>query len=56
MKPSFWKRLGKLSCGIAIFKVGGANFCNKNKRINYALDALKAALEEGIVPGKPFIL
>merc|ERR1712023_327980 len=42
-------RLAKLSGGVAVIKVGGAN--EVKDRLNDALNATKAALEEGIVPG-----
>merc|ERR1711972_152981 len=46
--------LAKLSGGVAVIKVGGASEVEVNEvkdRLNDALCATKAALEEGIVPG-----
>lgn len=48
------ERLAKLSGGVAVVKVGGASEVEVNEvkdRLNDALNATKAALEEGIVPG-----
>jgi chaperonin GroEL len=48
------KRLAKLSSGAAIVRVGGATeleLVEKKYRIEDALHAAKAALEEGILPG-----
>mmetsp|Transcript_88670 Transcript_88670/g.185328 ORF Transcript_88670/g.185328 Transcript_88670/m.185328 type:complete len:563 (-) Transcript_88670:434-2122(-) len=48
------ERLAKLTGGIAVIKVGGASEVEVNEvkdRLNDALCATKAALEEGIVPG-----
>ncbi|GAB4817265.1 hypothetical protein N2152v2_004311 [Parachlorella kessleri] len=48
------ERLAKLSGGVAILKVGGASEVEvgeKKDRITDALNATKAAVEEGIVPG-----
>merc|ERR1719162_724087 len=48
------ERLAKLSGGVAVIKVGGASEVEVNEvkdRLNDALCATKAALEEGIVPG-----
>ncbi len=48
------RRLAKLSSGAAIVRVGGATeleLVEKKYRIEDALHAAKAALEEGIVPG-----
>merc|ERR1719261_1006674 len=48
------ERLAKLSGGVAVIKVGGASEVEVNEvkdRLNDALNATKAALEEGIVPG-----
>jgi len=48
------ERLGKLSGGIAVIKVGGASEVEVNEkkdRITDALNATKAAISEGIVPG-----
>ena len=48
------ERLAKLSGGIAVLKVGGASEVEvgeKKDRVVDALNATKAAVEEGIVPG-----
>merc|ERR1740121_1726747 len=53
-KDKMKERLAKLSGGVAIIKVGGASEVEVNEvkdRLNDALNATKAALEEGIVPG-----
>ncbi len=48
------KRLGKLSGGVAVINVGAATeteLKEKKLRIDDALNATKAAIEEGVVPG-----
>lgn len=53
-KDKMKERLGKLSGGVAVIKVGGTSEVEVNEvkdRINDALNATRAALEEGIVPG-----
>lgn len=48
------ERLAKLSGGVAVLQVGGASETEVNEikdRLNDALNATQAALEEGIVPG-----
>jgi len=53
-KSKLQERLAKLSGGVAILKVGGASEVEvgeKKDRITDALNATKAAVEEGIVPG-----
>merc|ERR1712048_1139466 len=48
------ERLAKLGGGVAVMKVGGASEVEVNEvkdRLNDALNATQAALEEGIVPG-----
>ncbi|KAF3793522.1 Chaperonin [Nymphaea thermarum] len=48
------ERLAKLSGGIAVIKIGGASEAEvgeKKDRVTDALNATKAAVEEGIVPG-----
>src|SRR3989338_3766093 len=48
------KRLGKLSGGVAVINVGAATeteLKEKKSRIDDALHATKAAIEEGVVPG-----
>ena len=53
-KEKLQERLAKLSGGVAVIKVGGATeteLKEKKARIDDALHATRAALEEGIVPG-----
>jgi len=53
-KDKLKERLAKISGGVAVIKVGGASEVEVNEvkdRLNDALCATKAALEEGIVPG-----
>jgi len=53
-KDKLKERLAKLSGGVAVLKVGGASEVEVNEtkdRLNDALNATQAALEEGIVPG-----
>jgi len=53
-KEKFQERLAKLSGGVAIINVGAATeieMKEKKERVNDAVAATKAALEEGIVPG-----
>ena len=53
-KEKLQERLGKLGKGVAIIKVGAATETEmeeKKHRIEDALEATKAAIEEGIVPG-----
>merc|ERR1719420_773914 len=53
-KDKMKERLAKLSGGVAVIKVGGSSEIEVNEvkdRLNDALNATKAALEEGIVPG-----
>merc|ERR1712127_843508 len=48
------ERLAKLSGGVAVIKVGGASeveVSEKKDRVVDALNATRAAVEEGIVPG-----
>lgn len=48
------ERLAKLSGGIAVLKIGGGSEVEvgeKKDRVTDALNATKAAVEEGIVPG-----
>ncbi|THU63334.1 hypothetical protein C4D60_Mb01t14680 [Musa balbisiana] len=49
------ERLAKLSGGVAVLKIGGASEAEvgeKKDRVTDALNATKAAVEEGIVPGE----
>ena len=53
-KEKYQERLAKLSGGVAVLKVGGSSEVEvgeKKDRITDALNATKAAVEEGIVPG-----
>ena len=53
------ERLAKLSGGVAVLKVGGGSEVEvgeKKDRVTDALNATKAAVEEGIVPGVPSCL
>ncbi len=53
-KEKLEERLGKLSGGVAVIKVGAATEVEqkeKQHRIEDAVSATKAAIEEGIVPG-----
>jgi chaperonin GroEL len=53
-KEKFQERLAKLSGGVAVIKVGAATETEqkeKKYRIEDAVNATKAAIEEGIVPG-----
>jgi len=53
-KEELKKRLGNLSGGVAVIKVGAATeteLKEKKMRIDDALNATKAAVEEGVVPG-----
>ncbi|KAF8727407.1 hypothetical protein HU200_019012 [Digitaria exilis] len=53
-KEKAQERLSKLSGGVAVLKIGGASEAEvgeKKDRVTDALNAAKAAVEEGIVPG-----
>lgn len=53
-KEKIQERLAKLSGGVAVIKVGGASEVEVNEkkdRVEDALNATRAAVEEGIVPG-----
>ncbi|KAG2554855.1 chaperonin CPN60-1, mitochondrial-like isoform X1 [Panicum virgatum] len=53
-KEKLKERLAKLSGGVAVLKIGGASETEvgeKKDRVTDALNATKAAVEEGIVPG-----
>jgi len=53
-KDKYQERLAKLSGGVAVLKIGGASEAEvgeKKDRVTDALNATKAAVEEGIVPG-----
>ncbi len=59
-KEKYQERLAKLSGGVAVIKVGGAatetELKERKSRIEDALAATKAAVEEGIVPGGGTVL
>lgn len=53
-KEKLQERLGRISCGVAVLKIGGISEVEVNEkkdRVNDALNATRAAVEEGIVPG-----
>lgn len=53
-KEKLNERLAKLSDGVAVLKIGGTSDVEVNEkkdRVNDALNATRAAVEEGIVPG-----
>ena len=53
-KEKLNERLAKLSNGVGVLKIGGSSEVEVNEkkdRVNDALNATKAAIEEGIVPG-----
>ncbi|CAN6871512.1 unnamed protein product, partial [Brassica oleracea] len=53
-KEKLQERLTKLSGGVAVLKIGGASeaeVCEKKDRVTDALNATKATVEEGILPG-----
>ncbi|CAM8986327.1 unnamed protein product [Rhodiola kirilowii] len=53
-KEKAQERLSKLSGGVAVFKVGGVSeveVAERKDRVTDALNATRAAVEEGIVPG-----
>jgi len=53
-KEKIQERLAKLSGGVAVVKVGAATeteMKEKKLRLEDAINATKAAVEEGIVPG-----
>mmetsp|Transcript_29003 Transcript_29003/g.50978 ORF Transcript_29003/g.50978 Transcript_29003/m.50978 type:complete len:574 (-) Transcript_29003:468-2189(-) len=53
-KEKLGERLAKLSGGVAVIKVGGANEVEvgeKKDRVDDALNATRAAVEEGVLPG-----
>jgi chaperonin GroEL len=58
-KEKLQERLAKLAGGVAVIKVGGATEVEveeKKYRVDDAVAATKAALEEGIVPGGGIVL
>jgi len=58
-KDKLKERLAKLSSGVAVIKVGGSSevaVSEKKDRITDSLNATRAAVEEGVVPGGGFAL
>ncbi|XVF81119.1 hypothetical protein PTKIN_Ptkin15bG0130700 [Pterospermum kingtungense] len=58
-KDKLQERLAKLSGGVAVLKIGGASEAEvgeKKDRVTDALNATKAAVEEGIFPGGGAVL
>lgn len=53
-KEKMQERMARLSSGVAILKIGGSSeveMGEKKDRVTDALNATRAAIEEGIVPG-----
>merc|ERR1719249_387565 len=53
-KEKFQERMARLASGVAVLKIGGSSEVEVNEakdRVNDALCATRAAIEEGIVPG-----
>lgn len=53
-KEKLQERLARLSSGVAVLKIGGSSeveVSEKKDRVHDALNATRAAVEEGIVPG-----
>lgn len=53
-KEKLQERLARLASGVAVLKIGGSSEVEMNEkkdRVNDALNATRAAVEEGIVPG-----
>ena len=53
-KEKLQERMARLASGVAVLKVGGSSEVEVNEakdRVNDALCATRAAIEEGIVPG-----
>lgn len=53
-KEKLQERLARIASGVAVLKVGGSSEVEVNEkkdRVNDALNATRAAIEEGIVPG-----
>lgn len=56
-KEKLQERLARLASGVAVLKVGGSSEVEVNEkkdRVHDALNATRAAVEEGIVPGGKF--
>merc|ERR1712060_432662 len=53
-KEKMQERMARLASGVAVLKIGGSSEVEVNEtkdRVNDALCATRAAIEEGIVPG-----
>ena len=53
-KEKLQERLAKLACGVAVLYIGApteTEMIEKKDRVDYALAATRAAVEEGVVPG-----
>ena len=53
-KEKLQERMARLASGVAVLKIGGSSEVEVNEakdRVNDALCATRAAIEEGIVPG-----
>merc|ERR1711994_765442 len=53
-KEKLQERMARLASGVAVLKIGGSSELEMNEkkdRVNDALCATRAAIEEGIVPG-----
>merc|ERR1712136_291401 len=53
-KEKMQERMARLASGVAVLKIGGSSEVEMNEkkdRVNDALCATRAAIEEGIVPG-----
>jgi len=58
-KEKLQERLARLASGVAVLRVGGSSEVEVNEkkdRVHDALNATRAAVEEGIVPGGKFRL
>lgn len=58
-KEKLQERLARLASGVAVLRVGGSSEVEVNEkkdRVHDALNATRAAVEEGIVPGGKYIL
>lgn len=58
-KEKLQERLARLASGVAVLRVGGSSEIEVNEkkdRVHDALNATRAAVEEGIVPGGKFNL
>lgn len=57
-KEKLQERLARLASGVAVLRVGGSSEVEVNEkkdRVHDALNATRAAVEEGIVPGGKFL-